>query len=302
MPGEDEKPPALRRSSRSTRGSIKPIVDLTKPDLSDDEKEAAVSKPEKVDSDDDDVQVLDDDDDEDFEAPKTKVKTKRNSTSKKQATSAKKQPQSKQPTTKSATKASAVKATKNTTVKASKSTSLSEEKDVEAEKSHDDVADVFEVDYILNEAEMKEVNDAFDKNCSSDNEELLDAAHLKTAIRAIGFEPRADEIKKLMKKFSNSVGKVNRDGFHKIMALKMGAAPGTNDKVVTDEISKVFNLLDLDKTGMITLENLRSVSKELNEEIDDEELLEMITEADLDGDLMINKEEFYNIMKKTSLY
>ena len=82
----------------------------------------------------------------------------------------------------------------------------------------------------------------------------------------------------------------------------MSSAPSVNDKTSNDEISKVFNLLDLDKTGKITLENLRSISKELNEEITEEELLEMIEEADIDRDLQINKEEFYNIMKKTGLY
>lgn len=68
------------------------------------------------------------------------------------------------------------------------------------------------------------------------------------------------------------------------------------------EISKVFDLLDLDKTGMITIDNLRAIAKELNEEITEDELLEMIAEADMDGDSQINKEEFHEIMKKTSLY
>lgn len=153
----------------------------------------------------------------------------------------------------------------------------------------------------LNEKEMKEINNAFDMNCSEDGEELLDSDSLKTAIRSMGYEPRADEIKKLLKKHSNRKGKVNRNGFQKIMAEKINSSPGVKDNM-NDAISKVFNLLDLDRTGYITLENLKSISQELNEEITDEELQEMMTEADEDGDFKISKDEFCNIMKKTSLY
>lgn len=87
------------------------------------------------------------------------------------------------------------------------------------------------------------------------------------------------------------------------MAPRKKAPPKkTAPKEPSSEISKVFDLLDLDKTGMITIDNLRAIAKELNEEITEDELQEMIAEADTDGDLQINKEEFQEIMKKTSLY
>lgn len=162
-------------------------------------------------------------------------------------------------------------------------------------------ADPDEIEYELTERELKYVNNAFDLNCPNEDE-LLGSENLKTAIRSLGFEPRADEIKKLIKKYGNKKGSINRDGFQRIMALKMSKSPGTTDTVVKDEISKVFSLLDLDKTGYITVENLRSVAKDLNEAITDEELQEMIAEADQDGDSKIDKLEFQNIMKKTSLY
>jgi len=72
---------------------------------------------------------------------------------------------------------------------------------------------------------------------------------------------------------------------------------GGNKKVV---ISRVFSLFDDEKTGFISIKNLRRVVKEVGENIDDAELQEMIERADLDNDGLISEEEFYAIMTKRS--
>ena len=69
-----------------------------------------------------------------------------------------------------------------------------------------------------------------------------------------------------------------------------------------EEILKAFRLFDDDDTGKISFKNLKRVAAELGEKIYDEELMEMIDEADRDGDGEINEEEFLRIMKKTNLY
>lgn len=296
---KEEQLITLRRSSRSTRGSVKPVIDLAESSISDQEEEKDLKIKKELDEDEEeDIQSHDLSDDEDFEDPDSK--TNRSSKSKRHSKTTG-LPKKKQPAVnkegkskKESTQAKAESRTKNSTKSAKSS--------LNREQTKEDCEDDVEIYYQLNEKELKEVNNAFNNNCSQDAEELLSNEGLRTAIRSLGFEPRADEIQKLMKKFSNKSGKLNRENFQKIMAMKMGASPGMNDNVLNDEISKVFNLLDLDKTGMITFNNLKSISKELNEEITDEELQEMINEADLDGDFQINKQEFYNIMKKTSLY
>jgi len=160
-----------------------------------------------------------------------------------------------------------------------------------------------EFHYDLSEKEMKEANHAFDMNHLGNENEVLNSDGLRAALRSLGFEPRGDEIQKLTKRFGNKKGEVTRDGFHKIMAYKYSLTPSlSNDTNSNDEISRVFNLLDLDKTGFITIDNLKSIAKELNEDLTEEELMEMINEADTDGDFQINKDDFYKIMKKTNLY
>ena len=75
-----------------------------------------------------------------------------------------------------------------------------------------------------------------------------------------------------------------------------------SEKDSKEEILKAFKLFDDDETGKISFRNLKRVAKELGENMTDEELAEMIEEADRDGDGEINEEEFLRIMKKTSLY
>ena len=70
-----------------------------------------------------------------------------------------------------------------------------------------------------------------------------------------------------------------------------------SEKDSREEILKAFRLFDDDETGKI-LPNLKRVAKELGENMTDEELQEMIDEADRDGDGEINEDEFPRIMRR----
>merc|ERR1711865_465558 len=91
-------------------------------------------------------------------------------------------------------------------------------------------------------------------------------------------------------------GTIDFNEFLDMMTAKMG------ERDSREEILKAFRLFDDDETGKISFKNLKRVAKELGENMTDEELQEMIDEADRDGDGEINEEEFLRIMKKTSLY
>lgn len=125
----------------------------------------------------------------------------------------------------------------------------------------------------------------------------IDVKELKVAIRALGFEPKKEEIKKMIADIDpEGSGKLSYEDFLSLMSAKMA------EKDSKEEILKAFRLFDDDETGKISFKNLKRVAKELGENLTDEELQEMIDEADRDGDGEINQEEFLRIMKKTSLY
>uniref|UniRef100_A0A4W3HGM2 Centrin 1 n=1 Tax=Callorhinchus milii TaxID=7868 RepID=A0A4W3HGM2_CALMI len=124
----------------------------------------------------------------------------------------------------------------------------------------------------INEEQKQEIREAFDL-FDADGTGNIDVKELKVAMRALGFEPKKEEIKKMIA-----------------------------EKDSKEEILKAFRLFDDDETGKISFKNLKRVAKELGENLTDEELQEMIDEADRDGDGEVNEQEFLRIMKKTSLY
>eukprot|EP00921_Rhytidocystis_pertsovi_P015920 GHVQ01025189.1.p2 GENE.GHVQ01025189.1~~GHVQ01025189.1.p2 ORF type:complete len:102 (+),score=18.67 GHVQ01025189.1:213-518(+) len=91
-------------------------------------------------------------------------------------------------------------------------------------------------------------------------------------------------------------GTIDFNEFLEMMTQKM------SERDPKEEIMKAFRLFDDDETGKISFKNLKRVAKELGEVMTDEELQEMIDEADRDGDGEINEEEFMRIMKKTNLF
>jgi Ca2+-binding EF-hand superfamily protein len=60
----------------------------------------------------------------------------------------------------------------------------------------------------------------------------------------------------------------------------------------------VFKLFDEDNLNKITYKNLKKIAAEVGEKLSDEELREMLEEADRDNDNALNFEEFYRIMRR----
>ncbi|XP_003393273.1 uncharacterized protein LOC126919538 [Bombus affinis] len=141
--------------------------------------------------------------------------------------------------------------------------------------------------------DIKEAFDLFDP----DGTGRIATKELKVAIRALGFEPKKEEIKKLIADVDpDGLGTLSFEEFLNLMSTKM------LEKDTKEEVLKAFRLFDDDNTGKITFKNLKRVARELGENLTDEELQEMIDEADKDGDGEVSQEEFLRIMKKTSLY
>jgi len=148
----------------------------------------------------------------------------------------------------------------------------------------------------LTEEQKQEIKEAFDL-FDTDGSGEIDSKELKVAMRALGFEPKKEEIQKMISDVDDDgSGTIGYEEFLKMMTHKI------LNRDPKDEILKAFRLFDDDETGKISFKNLKRVAKELGERMTDEELQEMIDEADRDGDGEVNEEEFLRIMKKTNLF
>ena len=109
--------------------------------------------------------------------------------------------------------------------------------------------------------------------------------------------PKKEEIRKMIADADrDGSGVIDFPEFLDMMTQKMA------ERDPREEMLKAFRLFDDDETGKISFKNLKRVAKELGENMTDDEIQEMIDEADRDGDGEIGEEEFMRIMKKTNLF
>jgi centrin-1 len=145
----------------------------------------------------------------------------------------------------------------------------------------------------LDEEAMEEIKEAFSL-FDTEGKGVIDVRELKAAFRALGFQVKKAEIRQMFVDMDKDLSSatVNFDEFVEMVTPKM------LNRDSREEIMKVFALFDDDNTGAISFRNLKRVATELGENLTDEELQEMIDEADRDGDGVINEEEFYRVMRK----
>ena len=138
-------------------------------------------------------------------------------------------------------------------------------------------------------AELKEAFALFD----SDRKGHLDGRELKSAIRAMGFDVKSEQVRKLMTDSGKDPSQlISLEEFLDIMRDRM------QQKSTREEVMKVFNLFDDEHLGVITFRSLKRISQEIGENISDDDLHGMIQEADRDGDGALSFEEFYRVMKR----
>ena len=137
--------------------------------------------------------------------------------------------------------------------------------------------------------EIKEAFNVFDSEQSGG----LDARELKAAISALNIKISKDEIRQIYKDFAKELTeKITLEEFMEIVV------PRLPDRHCKEYIQKIFQYFDLENTGKITTRHLKKIAQETGESLSDQELKEIMGEADRDGDGYIGFEDFYRIMKK----
>lgn len=134
---------------------------------------------------------------------------------------------------------------------------------------------------------LKEAFDLFDMEKTG----KIDYHELKLTFKAFGFKVTKEEMKLFKERLDpNSNNKLTFDEFIDLMTEKF------SERNPRDEAIMAFDLFDEDKKGKISMRNLKKAVKEINENLNDNELKAIMDEFDTDGDGYITKEDFLKIM------
>ncbi|TGO57497.1 hypothetical protein BOTNAR_0200g00140 [Botryotinia narcissicola] len=114
---------------------------------------------------------------------------------------------------------------------------------------------------------------------------------LGTVMRSLGQNPSESELQDMINEVdADNNGTIDFPEFLTMMARKM------KDTDSEEEIREEFKVFDRDNNGFISAAELRHVMTSIGEKLTDDEVDEMIREADQDGDGRIDYNEFVKLM------
>lgn len=147
----------------------------------------------------------------------------------------------------------------------------------------------------LTPEQKQEIKDAFD-SIDSDRSGYIDIEELKIAMLALGIDTKKDDTSKIIDDMDkNKDGKISCQEFIDLLTLQI------TDKDHTEEIKKIHANIADDSSQKINFNSLKALCNELGENISDDELKEMIEEADYDKDGEVDENDFFILMKKINV-
>lgn len=135
--------------------------------------------------------------------------------------------------------------------------------------------------------EFQECFQMFDK----DGDGTIDTKELGAVMRSLGQYPDEEEIEEMVDDADeDGSGSIN---FQEFVGLMLKKQQGGQTR---EEIKQAFRVFDKDGSGYVSSSELKMVMSKLGVNFTDDELNEMVLEADIDGDGQVCFEEFYNMM------
>lgn len=128
----------------------------------------------------------------------------------------------------------------------------------------------------LSEEEIKEIKDIFDLFVEEDNESIQ-VETLINSMKKFGFDKKSPAIFKMIESIDKEEGEINFEMFVDLMTGRISKA---NPK---EDLERTFKLFDIEHDGIISLDNLKRVAKELGEDITEEELKEIIKRGSINN-------------------
>jgi len=136
-------------------------------------------------------------------------------------------------------------------------------------------------------AEFKDAFSLFDK----DGDGLITLEELATVMRSLGQNPTDDELKEMIKEVdTDQSGTIDFEEFKQMMTKQMKSEHSV------EEIKEVFRVFDKDNSGKISAAELRQVLTTVGQTLRDEEIDEVLKEADINGNGQIDYNDFVKLL------
>lgn len=137
---------------------------------------------------------------------------------------------------------------------------------------------------------FKEAFGLFDKSGTG----VISARELGNLMKSLGQTPTEAELRDLVNEIDiNGDGEIDFEEFVTLMARQV------TEHDAEDELREAFKIFDSNEDGFISALELKTVMTNLGEKLTDEEIDDMIREADFDKDGVINYDEFVYMITKT---
>lgn len=142
----------------------------------------------------------------------------------------------------------------------------------------------------LTEEEIEEYREAF-QLFDKDGGGTVSTKELKQVFEALDQHPTDEDILAMISEVDkDGSGEIDFNEFLQLMAAKQA------NMTMEDEFRNAFNVFDKDGSGYISADELKQVLANLGEAMTDEEIGDMVREADLDLDGQVSFDEFVKMM------
>jgi len=148
----------------------------------------------------------------------------------------------------------------------------------------------------LTEEQKLELQEAFNM-FDTDGSGKIQAHELRVALRALGFEPSKDELRRMITDVDKKGG-----GYLDFPQFMEAIVKKISEPDHDEEIEKSFRLFDQSQDGYLDINDLKYVADLIGETMSQEELNEMIKEADQDKDGRVTIEDFKRVVRRATLF
>lgn len=148
----------------------------------------------------------------------------------------------------------------------------------------------------LTQQQIREAKDAFDL-FDTTGTGFIEQKELKIALMTLGFNASKEEIRSIVSELdSNNTTTLD---FNDFLQVVYALLPTRNAR---SELEEAFQLFDVDGTGKISFKNLKEVVSSMGEQLTEQEIIEIIAEADKTGDGEISLEEFIDLIQDNAIF